>query len=224
MSNEFLRKTLCLIPARKSSKRIKKKNKKIINGKPLIAWTIEFAKNNFKPDNIYVSSDDEDILKISRKKKVNFIKRPKKFSNSRSKSIDVVKHFLNKIKSNNFENIILLQPTSPFRRQKTLKKIISTYIRNNLNSIVTVSKNIKDKKNRFYIDESFRLCRKKTNLIVRINGNLYLTKIKYLEKFSRIYEKNSKVCITNNTLESLDIDINKDWTFLKKNKMYLGLI
>ena len=224
MSNEFLRKTLCLIPARKSSKRIKKKNKKIINGKPLIAWTIDFAKNNFKPDNIYVSSDDEDILKISRKKKVNFIKRPKKFSNSSTKSIDVVKHFLNKVKSNNFENIILLQPTSPFRRQKTLKKLISTYIRNNLNSIVTVSKNIKDEKNSFYIDESFRFCRKKTNLIVRINGNLYLTKIKYLEKFSRIYEKNSKVCITNNTLESLDIDINEDWKFLKKNKIYLGLI
>ena len=102
MLNDFRSKTLCLIPARKSSQRIKKKNKKIINGKPLIFWTINYAKNFFKPENIYVSSDDKDILNISKKNKINFIKRPKKYCLSKSKSIDVAKHCLDKIKNGTF--------------------------------------------------------------------------------------------------------------------------
>ena len=51
----------------------------------------------FNQENIYVSSDDQDILNIS-KNEINFIKRPKKYSLSSSKSIDVVRHFLDKLK------------------------------------------------------------------------------------------------------------------------------
>lgn len=224
MLNEFLSKTLCLIPARKSSQRIKKKNKKIINGKPLIFWTINFAKNFFNQENIYVSSDDQDILNISKKNEINFIKRPKKYSLSSSKSIDVVRHFLDKIenKINKIENIILLQPTSPFRKYSTLKKLITTFIEKDLNSIVTVSKDIKEKKNLFYMDKNFRLCKKKNNIKERINGNLYLTKIKYLKKYSKFYQNNSKVILVKDELESLDLDVYDDWKLLKKNKKFLN--
>jgi len=223
MLNDFQSKTLCLIPARKSSKRIKKKNKKLINGKPLIFWTINFAKKFFKQENIYVSSDDKDILNISKKNKINFIKRPKKYSLSKSKSIDVAKHCLDKIRNKieKIDNIILLQPTSPFRKYSTLKRLITTFIKKDLNSIITVSRDIKEKKNLFYMDNNFRLSKKKSKIKLRINGNLYLTKISYLKKYSKFYENNSKVILTKDKLESLDIDVYDDWKFLNKNKKSL---
>ena len=216
MLDDFKKKTLCLIPARKLSQRIKKKNKKKINGRPLILWTIDFAKKNFLLENIYVSSDDEEILEISRKNKINSIKRPKIYSHSKAKSIEVIKHFLSKFKKINFKNIILLQPTSPFRKKRTLKKIISIYLKSNLNSIVTVSRDIKDEKNLFYIDKNNNLSKKKNNFCVRINGSIYLTKIAYIKKTSRIYERQSKALIINNKIEGIDIDVLKDWIFAPK--------
>ena len=58
---------VCIIPARGGSKRIKNKNIKFMAGKPLIAWTIEAAKKAKVIDDIYVTSENKKILKISKK-------------------------------------------------------------------------------------------------------------------------------------------------------------
>ena len=62
-------KVLAIITARKGSKRLKNKNKKILGKKPLVNWTIDFAKkiNLFK--DIIMTTDDNQILEISKKKK-----------------------------------------------------------------------------------------------------------------------------------------------------------
>lgn len=59
-------KVLAIIPARKGSKGVPNKNKKVILGKPLISYTIEAALESSLLENIYVSSDDNDILKIAK--------------------------------------------------------------------------------------------------------------------------------------------------------------
>jgi len=87
---------ICLIPARKGSKRIKNKNIKIFFGKPLISYAINVAKKSNLFDKIIVSTDCIKIKKISEKfgAEVPFI-RPNNLSNDKSTDIDVVKHFLN---------------------------------------------------------------------------------------------------------------------------------
>ena len=56
---------IAIIPARGGSKRLKKKNIYLLRGKPLISYTIKACKLSNKIDEIYVSSDDDEILKIS---------------------------------------------------------------------------------------------------------------------------------------------------------------
>ena len=126
-----MNKTLIFIPARSGSKRIKNKNIRKVNGKPLIYWTIEYAKKNTKNnEDIIVSSDSNYIHKISIGEKVRFFKRPKNISGDKAEVYFAVVHALNKIKnSEKYKYIALLQPTSPIRPKnmifngiKTLKK------------------------------------------------------------------------------------------------------
>ena len=58
-------KNIAIIPARGGSKGIPNKNIKLINGKPLVAWSIEQALNSQSIDEVYVSSDSKQILDIS---------------------------------------------------------------------------------------------------------------------------------------------------------------
>ena len=118
-------KNLIIIPARKSSKRIKNKNLVNVLNKPLIYWTINYAKKLSKKNyDLVVTSDCNKIDKICRKEKVSFLKRPKKISNDHSSMHEVIFHAINKL-NHNYKYIILLQPTSPLRRFSLVKRSIN---------------------------------------------------------------------------------------------------
>ena len=89
---------LFVILARQGSLRIKNKNMKIFNKKPLIAWTIEQAiriKHPFK--RVVLSSDSDVILTYANKyKDLEIIKRPKALATNKSSSLDAIKHIINK--------------------------------------------------------------------------------------------------------------------------------
>ena len=87
----MIKKNLVIIPARKGSKRIKDKNLVKVLNKPLVLWTINFAKKLKKKNyDLVVSSDCEKIKKICNKENVLFIKRPKKLSNDHASMHDVI--------------------------------------------------------------------------------------------------------------------------------------
>ena len=60
---------LAIITARKNSKRLKKKNKRILGTKPLVSWTIDFAKKIKIFKHILMTTDDPEILQLAKKKK-----------------------------------------------------------------------------------------------------------------------------------------------------------
>ena len=125
---------LSIILARKNSKRLKKKNVKLLSNKPLISWTFDFINELFNTDNVLVSTDDDQIIKIAEKYKFKFIlKRPKNLCTSKAKSIDAIVHALDFLKKKGFEykNFILFQPTSPIRKKKTLLKMIKIFKKKN---------------------------------------------------------------------------------------------
>ena len=66
------RKILAIIPARSGSKGLPGKNKKLLSGKPLLAWSILQAQSSKFLDKIHVSTDSEDIAEIARKFDVGY--------------------------------------------------------------------------------------------------------------------------------------------------------
>lgn len=110
---------IAFIPARAGSKRIKNKNIRELKGHPLIAYTIQSAIDSGIFDDIYVSSDSDEILDISEYYGAKRIKRPYVFSGDRVSDIFWIKHALGLIDT---EKYSILRPTSPLRSHKTIIK------------------------------------------------------------------------------------------------------
>lgn len=110
--------TLILIPARGGSKGIPGKNIKALNGKPLILYTIETARQLVKGEDICVSTDSPEIIAVVKGAGLEapFV-RPAHLATDTANSRDVINHALSYYKSlgKHYEKLILLQPTSPFR-------------------------------------------------------------------------------------------------------------
>ncbi|MDR6629772.1 N-acylneuraminate cytidylyltransferase [Acinetobacter lwoffii] len=130
-----------LIPARGGSKRLPRKNVKLLVDKPLIAWSIEVAKASKYIDRVVVSTDDEEIKQVSEQygAEVPFL-RPEHLSNDHASSFDVIKHAISFLQLNQpNELIVLLQPTSPLRLVFELDAALEFFIAKNAKGIVSIS-------------------------------------------------------------------------------------
>lgn len=133
-------KYLAIIPARGGSKRIKRKNIKMLGGKPLIAWSIESALASEKIGKVFVSTEDSEIAAVAKQYGAEIIKRPDDLARDETKTEPVMLHALSKVESDygNCENIILLQATSPLRESKHIDEAIKQYERSGADSLVSV--------------------------------------------------------------------------------------
>jgi CMP-N,N'-diacetyllegionaminic acid synthase len=123
---------LALIPARQGSKRIANKNIKPLNGKPLIAYTIEAAKNSKHINRLIVSTDSEAIASVGRtyNAEVPFL-RPDEISAADSTEMEFLDHALTWLKKNERyepDIIVLLYPTSPFRKAASIDNAIELFL------------------------------------------------------------------------------------------------
>jgi CMP-N,N'-diacetyllegionaminic acid synthase len=121
-------KILALIPARSGSKRIPQKNIKLLNERPLIAYTIEAAKKSKYINRIVVSTDSEIIASTAREfgAEIPFL-RPDSISGSDSTEMEFFEHtldWLSEHESYEPDLIVLLYPTSPLRKAKSIDKAI----------------------------------------------------------------------------------------------------
>ena len=99
-------KIVVIIPARKGSKRIKNKNTRLLNGKPLIEWTIAAAKKSKFVNEIYITTNDEKVKIIAKNNKIKIINRPRHLANSFIMPDYAIKHAYLQIKKD-FDYIIL---------------------------------------------------------------------------------------------------------------------
>ena len=130
-----------IIPARANSKRLPRKNMKFLGNKPLIQHSIDYALNNFKADEVWVNSDDKEIIEFANKKGVNTLVRPDVLGLDLTPTVDVLKFQINYFKKKKIEcnSIILLQPTNPFRNKDLLSQAIKKFESSNRNSLATFS-------------------------------------------------------------------------------------
>ena len=138
-----MKKILGIILARGGSKGIKNKNIKLINGKPLIYWTIKSALKSKKLSKVILSTDSKKIALIGKKYNLDvpFI-RPKKLAKDNTPSVDAIEHALNFLKKSGeeFEFVALLEPTSPLRSVQDIDKSINKIIMKKADSLVSICK------------------------------------------------------------------------------------
>jgi len=134
------KKILSIIPARGGSKALARKNIKNIAGKPLIAWTIQAALNSKYITKTVVSSEDDEILKISQKNGADVIKRPEELASDTATSESVVLHALDFLSSykEEFDIVVLLQPSSPLRTSKDIDNAFELMFDDKATAVISV--------------------------------------------------------------------------------------
>ncbi len=122
--------SLVIIPARGGSKGIPHKNIKPLAGKPLIEYTIDVARAIVPDENICVSTDDPEIIKVVEDYGLNvpFV-RPEELATDKAGTYEVLLHALNFYEDQGkyFDNVILLQNTSPFRNAEHVEEALKLY-------------------------------------------------------------------------------------------------
>ena len=188
-----------IITARGGSKRVPGKNIRLLNGKPLIAHTILAAKECALISRCFVSTDDEEIGRVSRKWGAEVIERPAHLAGDEALSKDVVRHALIHCRDELGllpDYFVLLQPTSPLRTAVHLKACIEMFLNSGMNSALSVTEAEHHPYIMFKYDEkagleslfeeSFRdYPRQKFPRVYRPNGAIYLLSSElFLEKDS----------------------------------------
>ncbi|MHA1384773.1 MAG: acylneuraminate cytidylyltransferase family protein [Candidatus Helarchaeota archaeon] len=124
---------LAIIPARGGSKGLPGKNIKLLNGKPLIVWTIEAGLKSKYIDELMVTTDSTEIAELVKKHGANvpFI-RPAYLATDTAATIDVIDHTLRYYHKNgkNFDIVVLLQPTSPLREDDDIDNMLEKFSEN----------------------------------------------------------------------------------------------
>lgn len=215
--------TLYLIPARAGSKGLPGKNTKLLMGKPLIAYSIEFALKEAGPeDKICISTDDTNVAAIAADYGVELpFTRPVELASDTASSQDVIMHALNyySSKGEEFDAVLLLQPTSPFRNSDDLKNIVKEFD-GNCDMAVSV-KISKDNPyfNMFEEDENSFLSKSKKGNFTRrqdcpevycMNGSLYLIRVSALKQGKMSEFKRIRKMLMPDE-RSVDIDNARDW-------------
>ncbi len=133
---------LALIPARGGSKRLPGKNIRPLGGKPLLAWTLEAAKGLASVCDLLLSTDDPDIASVGKDwgALVPWL-RPDHLATDSASSLEVALHALDwyEQETGPVDGLMLLQPTSPFRRRDTLARGIQLFADQGGQTVVGVS-------------------------------------------------------------------------------------
>ena len=135
-------KTLIVIPARGGSKRIPRKNVRIMCGKPLISYSIENAKSleGILDLDVCVSTDDEELLNIVEKRGVDVIRRPAELATDKVTLDPVIYHAvleMEKIKGCKYDTVITMQATSPTLKADTVKEAINFFEKSEYDTIIS---------------------------------------------------------------------------------------
>lgn len=216
MNNKYL----AIIPARGGSKRLPNKNILELNGKPLIAYSIEAGKKSKYIDKVIVSSNSDEILNIAKQLNIDTIKRPEHLATDTATTFETIEHTINNTKE--FEYIVLLQPTSPLRTSKHIDEAIKLLEKKNADAIISVCETEHSPlwTNTLPIDDNFQGFIK--NDIVnkrgqdlpnyyRLNGAIYICKISKLLEEKTFFLRNNIYAYKMKQLNSIDIDTKLDF-------------
>ena len=138
-------KTYAFIFARGGSKGLPGKNIKKLNGKPLLAYSIDMAKSIEAIEEVFVSSDDEDIKEVALKYKAKVISRPSNLATDTSPEIDSWKHAIKFLKQSgdSFDRFISLPTTAPLRSKIDIENALNA-LTDSSDVVVTITESARN--------------------------------------------------------------------------------
>ncbi|MCH7826988.1 MAG: acylneuraminate cytidylyltransferase family protein [Bacteroidetes bacterium] len=219
---------IAIIPARGGSKGLPGKNIMELNGKPLIAYTIETALNSKQIDRIILSTDDEAIADICRNTGVEIpFMRPKELAQDNSLAKDTYIYTIERLNNEfncNYSEFIVLQPTSPLRTAADINKAIELFRKRQADSVISVcefnhpiqwAKKIDNEGkllNFFNKDLNENLNRQELPTAFIPNGAIFILKYDLLKK-KYSYYSNKTYAYKMKLENSIDIDTQLDFEF-----------
>jgi CMP-N,N'-diacetyllegionaminic acid synthase len=217
---------LALIPARGGSKGVPGKNTKLLNGKPLLAYTSEIALQSKQLTEVIISTEDTQIIEVAKSLgiQVPFI-RPMALAQDDTPTIDVIVQALQWYEKQHifFDAVCLLQVTSPFRTLEFLDKAIEKFMASGCDSLVSVQR-VPHEYNPHWAfevntDGNLKIATGEAEIISRRqelptayhrDGSIYITKTEVLLKERSLYGK-STAFIESEPDFYVNIDTLEDW-------------
>ncbi|MCT4583412.1 MAG: acylneuraminate cytidylyltransferase family protein [Peptostreptococcaceae bacterium] len=222
------KKIVAIIPARKGSKGIVNKNIRLLGGIPLIEHSIKQARKIKIIDKIIISTDSEEICNIAKKYNIEVKNlRPSELSNDTAVLYDVLKYEINNYNliKDNYEVLVLLQPTSPLRQSYMIEDALIDFIDQKQISAVSVSevqehpifmRTINENNNLVKVlatDSTVR--RQELPKYYKVNGMIYINKIKDILNSYVSFNDNLTPIIIPNDFDT-DIDTLDDLELAEK--------
>lgn len=210
-------KTICVIPARGNSKGVIKKNLRLLDGKPLLWYSIQNAKKI--SDTVIVSSEDDEILNYAKHLGVTAHKRPMKLSQDIT-TIDPV--ICDAVKNLNCHYVITLQPTSPTLKAESVLNALEDIYMKDLDWMTSVV----DDTHIHYVDGFTwqRVNRQYMPKTYKETGGFQICRRSTLDSGSRFTGKGGFFEISSD--EAIDIDTEEDFLLVDTilNKLKIKII
>ncbi len=209
-------KIAAFIPARGGSKGIPRKNIKLLDGKPLIAYSIEAARNSCYVDEVFVSTEDEEIADIARRFGAKIpCMRPLSLAGDKSTTLEVVLHAIGSyISPEEWDSLVLLQPTQPLRTAEDIDNAIESFYLRGGKGLVSVSEVTDHPVLIRYFDNNDKLIkiintsstvrRQDMPKMYRVNGAIYINKVTSIHENTSFND--NEVGFIMNKYHSIDID------------------
>lgn len=223
---------LAIIPARSGSKGLPDKNIKCLDGKPLMAYSIEAALASEMFSEVMVSTDSVKYAEIARicGASVPFM-RSEINSIDRASSWDVVREILENYKKmgKSFDTLCLLQPTSPLRKAGDITEAYRVFKEKNANTVVSVCEvehsplwsNVLPESLSMdgFITNGANAPRQKLDMFYRINGAVYIVDAQFITHEKNIYQNSFAYVMPQE--RSVDIDTEMDFVLAESILNYL---
>lgn len=214
------KRVLAVIPARGGSKGVLRKNLRVVSGKPLIWYTIEAAKHSRYLDEIVVSSEDDEILKVAASYGVSLLQRPAHLASDETPGTEPVLHAIESYQG--FDYVVLLQPTSPLRTAAHIDGAMEFCLNCTAPACVSICEAEASPFSVFQLDEQHHLSRlmnvsvsgRRQDLpaLYTVNGAIYIADVTWLNKSLRFVTAQT-VGYVMPQMQSLDIDTELDLEF-----------
>ena len=189
--SSYLMKTriIAMIPARVGSERLKMKNLALINGKPLIYYSIKAAKDSGIFDKIVLNSDSQIFGEIALRYDIDFYLRPRELGFSETKSDDVVADFMKSYSPNDI--VVWVNTVNPFQSPEIICEAVKHFLDNKLDSLMTVEEkqvhvDFEDKPLNYNVDQPFF----KTQDISPVKPFVYSVMMWRVNSFLSRFQKN----------------------------------
>ena len=211
---------ICFILARGGSKGVPRKNVKILGNKPLIAHSIISAQNSKFVDEIFISTEDSEIKKISLELNTKIIDRPENLAQDNTNYIDAVRHLISKIPKP-FQNsiVVLLETTLPLRKVNDIDNCIMLFDES-VDCVASVSEvkippvYMYKENNGFlekYDSSTIATNRQQMEKLFSYNGSILVTTLNFLKNQKQVVFGGKMKFYVQDEKSSFDIDTPMDF-------------